>query len=144
MFFFSCLSPCDQGLIIVIVYYFQIWNKKEHNTIISWVIVSYMVPMYIETPYVIKTISFFVLLLYEMYWKTIEIEAVFTKMEVNNEWNVFFKMVFSAKLLETQDKSEPIRKNYEIIMIAVYPQHSEKHRHNYIIISFTQSSGYFL
>ena len=47
---------CDGGLIIVIVYYFQIWNKKEH-IISSWVINSHMCPMYIETPYISRVIS---------------------------------------------------------------------------------------
>ena len=42
---------CDQGLIVVIVYYFQIWNKKEHNIISRKVITSHMGPMYIETFY---------------------------------------------------------------------------------------------
>ena len=27
---------------------------------------------------------------YEVYWKSIETEAVFTKKEINNEWNVHF------------------------------------------------------
>ena len=34
---------------MVIVYYFLIWNKKEHNIIISRIINSHMGPMYIET-----------------------------------------------------------------------------------------------
>ena len=38
-------------IIAIIVYYFQIWNKKEHNIIIIRVICSHMAPMYIETPY---------------------------------------------------------------------------------------------
>ena len=42
----------DWGLIVVIVYYFQIWSKKEHNIIISRVINSHMGPMYIEIPYI--------------------------------------------------------------------------------------------
>ena len=42
---------CDQGLILVIVYCFQIGNEKERNFIISWVISRYMGPIYIETPY---------------------------------------------------------------------------------------------
>ena len=36
-----------------IVYYFQIWNKKERNIIISRVIGSHMGPLYIETPYIL-------------------------------------------------------------------------------------------
>ena len=32
----------DGGLIVFIVYYFQIWNKKEHNIIISRVISSHI------------------------------------------------------------------------------------------------------
>ena len=51
-FFLSCSRHCDWGLIVVIEYYFQIWNKKEHNIIISRVISSHMGPMYIETPYI--------------------------------------------------------------------------------------------
>ena len=50
-FFLSCPRHCDQGLIVAIVYYFQIWNKKENNIIISRVISSHMGPMYIEIPY---------------------------------------------------------------------------------------------
>ena len=43
---------CDQGLINVMVNYFQIWNKKEHKIISSsYVISKHMGPMYIETPY---------------------------------------------------------------------------------------------
>ena len=40
---------CDQRLIVVTVYYFQLWNQKEHN-IISRVISSHIGPMYIDTP----------------------------------------------------------------------------------------------
>ena len=49
--FFSCPRHCDQRLIVVIVYYFQIWYKKEH-IIISSVISSHMGSIYIETPYI--------------------------------------------------------------------------------------------
>ena len=45
-FILSCPRHCDQGLIVVIVYYFDIWNKKERNIIISRVISSHMGPMY--------------------------------------------------------------------------------------------------
>ena len=46
----SCPRPFDQGLIIVIVYYFQICNKKKkHKIIINRVISSLMGPLYIET-----------------------------------------------------------------------------------------------
>ena len=41
--------------IVVIVYYFQMWNKKE-RIIISRVISSHMVPTYIETPYIIRLV----------------------------------------------------------------------------------------
>ena len=41
IFFLSCPSDCDQGLIIVI----------EHNIIMSRVISSSIVPMYIEASY---------------------------------------------------------------------------------------------
>ena len=36
--------------IVLTVYYYQIWTKKEHNIIIGRVISSHMGPMYIETP----------------------------------------------------------------------------------------------
>ena len=39
-------------LVVVIIYYFQIWNKKERWVIISRVISSHVGPMYIETPYI--------------------------------------------------------------------------------------------
>ena len=52
MFFLSCPRHCDQRLIVVIVYYFQIWNKEEHSIISSRVMSSYMGPMYIETYYI--------------------------------------------------------------------------------------------
>ena len=50
--FLSCPRHFDQGLIVVIVYDFQIWNKREHNIIIIRVIIYHMGPMYIETPYI--------------------------------------------------------------------------------------------
>ena len=34
-FFLFCPMFCDRELVIIIVYYFQIWNKKELNIIIS-------------------------------------------------------------------------------------------------------------
>ena len=46
---FPLSSHSDRGLIIVIVYYFQIWNEKGYNIIISSVISNYMGPIYIET-----------------------------------------------------------------------------------------------
>ena len=52
IFFCYCPRHCDQGLIVVIVYYFWIWNKQEHNIIISRVICSQMGPIYIEIPYI--------------------------------------------------------------------------------------------
>ena len=51
-FFFSCPKNCDQGLIVVIVYYFQIW--------LSRVISSHMGPMYIETPYIYMCMCLYV------------------------------------------------------------------------------------
>ena len=51
--FLSCPRHCDRGLIVDIVYYFQIWNKKEYKIIISRVINSHMGSMCIETPYII-------------------------------------------------------------------------------------------
>ena len=46
--FLSCRRHFDQGLLMSIVYYFQIWNKKEHNIISSRVISRHMSPKYIE------------------------------------------------------------------------------------------------
>ena len=34
-FFLSCPRICDRGLIVVIVYYLQIWNKKKNTTLLS-------------------------------------------------------------------------------------------------------------
>ena len=42
----------DRGLILVIIYYFQIWNEKEHNIIISRIINTHTGPMYIDRPYI--------------------------------------------------------------------------------------------
>ena len=38
--------------LLIIVYYFQIWNKKEYIIIISKVFSSHMGSMYTETPYI--------------------------------------------------------------------------------------------
>ena len=56
-FFISCPRHFDRRLIVVIVYYFQIGYKKEHNIIISRVISSHMAPMYIVTPYMITNVD---------------------------------------------------------------------------------------
>ena len=54
-YFFLCsLRHCDWGLIVVIVYYFQIRNKKENNIIISN---SHMGPIYIKTPCTLDLIN---------------------------------------------------------------------------------------
>ena len=50
--FLSCPNHCDKGLILIIVYFFWIWNKKEHNVIFSWVISSHIGPKYVESPYI--------------------------------------------------------------------------------------------
>ena len=42
-FFLSCPRHSDRGLIVIIIYYFQNWNK-EHNIFISRVINSHMGP----------------------------------------------------------------------------------------------------
>ena len=55
-YIFSCPRHCDQGL-IVIVYYFQIWNKRTQD--ISSLISSYIGPMYIETHCIIQSIHWF-------------------------------------------------------------------------------------
>ena len=52
IFFLFYPSHCDRGLIIFIVYYFQIWNKEEHTITISRVISCHMGPMYTETIYI--------------------------------------------------------------------------------------------
>ena len=56
IFFLSNPKYSDRELIVVIVYNFQTWNKKEH-IIISWVNSSHMGPMYTETPYIIMYIE---------------------------------------------------------------------------------------
>ena len=48
--FLSCPRRCDRGLTVVIVYYFQIWNKKD--IIISRVISCHEGSMYIDTCYI--------------------------------------------------------------------------------------------
>ena len=51
-FFLSCRRHFDRGFVVVKVYYFQTWNKKEHKIIIiSRVICNTMGSVYIETPY---------------------------------------------------------------------------------------------
>ena len=49
IFFLFCPRHSDQGLIIVIVYYFKMWK----NTTISR-ISNHMGPIYMETPYRLK------------------------------------------------------------------------------------------
>ena len=46
--FLSRPRHCDQALIVVIIYYFKIRNKKGHNIIFSWVFSSHMGPVYLE------------------------------------------------------------------------------------------------
>ena len=55
IFFLSCTRHSEQWFIVVIVSHFQIWNKKEHNIIISRVISSHIGPIYIKTPYVMNS-----------------------------------------------------------------------------------------
>ena len=50
--FFSGPRLYDRELVVVLVYYFQIRNKKEYNIIISRVTSSHMGPVYIETLYI--------------------------------------------------------------------------------------------
>ena len=57
-YFFSCPRHCDQGLIVIIVNNIQIWNKKEHNIIISKIISSHMGPLYIMTSCIKGCINF--------------------------------------------------------------------------------------
>ena len=51
-------------------YYFQTWNKKEHNVIINRVISSHVGPMYLETSYIslgqIRHLSNFMAAQYKM------------------------------------------------------------------------------
>ena len=47
--FLTCPRYCDRGLIAIMVYYFQIWNKKK-NIIFNRVSSCHMDPMYTETP----------------------------------------------------------------------------------------------
>ena len=84
-FFLSCPRQIDQGLIVVRVYHFQMWNKKEHNIIISRVINSHMGPMYIETPYI------------TMYIETpniiIDIHEINTFCGCDTLWNNYIKSI---------------------------------------------------
>ena len=53
IFFLSCPKHWDRRLLIVLVYYIQIWNKKKRNIIIIIIIRVICIrigPMYIETP----------------------------------------------------------------------------------------------
>ena len=50
MFSSLVLDIVYRGLIIVIVYYFQIWNKNYYKIIIIRVINSHMGPVFTETP----------------------------------------------------------------------------------------------
>ena len=50
-YFLSCPSHYDRGLIVIRVYYFQIWNKENNIIIIRRIIICHMVTMYIETHY---------------------------------------------------------------------------------------------
>ena len=51
-FFHSCSRSSEQGLIVVIVYYFQIWNQKERNIIICRVISNHITHVYWDTLYI--------------------------------------------------------------------------------------------
>ena len=57
--FSSCPEYCDRGIIVDIVYYFQIWNEKEHDIIISRVISCHMPTIYIERPYICTALIIF-------------------------------------------------------------------------------------
>ena len=46
VFFLSSSRHCDRGLKVDTLYYFQIWNKKEHN-----ITINHIIAMYIETAY---------------------------------------------------------------------------------------------
>ena len=50
IFFLSCPMHCDLGLIDVIVYYFQIWSKKNTTLLLVELFSSHIGPMYIKTP----------------------------------------------------------------------------------------------
>ena len=63
-------------LLVVIVYYFQIWKIKEHHIIISRVISSHMGLMYFETPYKTSYINIFYISIHiETFYMTIYIET---------------------------------------------------------------------
>ena len=57
IYFIFCPKQYDWGLTFVTVYYFHFRNKKEHILIISRLISSHIVLMYIETSY--KTMKYF-------------------------------------------------------------------------------------
>ncbi len=54
IFFLCCPRHFDRGLIVVIGYYFQIWNEKVHKIIICRVTSGRMGPIFIETQYIIR------------------------------------------------------------------------------------------
>ena len=53
-FFLSCPRYCGQGLTVVIVYYFQICNPKEHNIIIRRDMSCHRVPCILRHPVFIQ------------------------------------------------------------------------------------------
>ena len=63
---------------VIIVYYFQIWNKKEHNIVISRVISSHMGPVYIVTPYVTMYI--------ETSWINMHTETPYITMDIETPY----------------------------------------------------------
>ena len=50
-FFFSCPRHCDQWLIVVIVYYFQIWNKKNTRLLLVELFAVTWFPCILRHPY---------------------------------------------------------------------------------------------
>ena len=65
IFSLSCPRHCDWGLTVVVVYQFQIWNKKQH-IIFRRVISRHIGLMYIEKPIVRTVIGFTISLRVEL------------------------------------------------------------------------------
>ena len=101
--FLSCPRYCDRGLVIVIEYYFQIWNKKEHNIISSRVISNHMGSMYIETPYITIYIETPYITIYiETPYITIFIETPYITIYIETPHvTIYIETLYSTIYIET-------------------------------------------
>ena len=85
--FLSCPMHCDQGLIVVIVKYFQIWNKKD-------VLEGRRVTMYL-----IKTIEYII----QKWRKGINLNFIHGAQECINMWGEkinYLELIYLRKRIE--------------------------------------------